>query len=302
VIILRYLSREILVTMLAVSSILLLIVMSGRFARYLAEATTGRISVDVLFTLIGYRMPEFLILILPLGLFIAILLAYGRIYIESEMVVLSACGMSQRQLVIYTLIPAVIISAVVAAFSLWLGPLGAQKTETLLLEQRQRSEFDALQEGRFQSLGKGQAITYIESLSNNRKRLNHVFVAQADNDPSRENLVVIIAESGEQILHPEYDQRYLILHQGKRYEGRPGSSNYAVMSFETYGQYKKHQMHRPQSGQDGPFTAIHSTANADQGAEINQINQNRRQHFEVAALTGIGATQRHSQQRHNHHE
>jgi lipopolysaccharide export system permease protein len=237
VIILRYLSREILVTMLAVSSILLLIVMSGRFARYLAEATTGRISVDVLFTLIGYRMPEFLILILPLGLFIAILLAYGRIYIESEMVVLSACGMSQRQLVIYTLIPAVIISAVVAAFSLWLGPLGAQKTETLLLEQRQRSEFDALQEGRFQSLGKGQAITYIESLSNNRKRLNHVFVAQADNDPSRENLVVIIAESGEQILHPDYDQRYLILHQGKRYEGRPGSSSYAVMSFDTYGQY-----------------------------------------------------------------
>jgi lipopolysaccharide export system permease protein len=236
-IILRYLSREIVVTMLAVSSVLLLIVMSGRFARYLAEATTGRISVDILFTLIGYRMPEFLVLILPLGLFIAILLAYGRLYIESEMVVLSACGMSQRQLVSFTLVSALLVSMVVAALSLWLGPLGAQKTELLLVEQRQRSEFDSLQEGRFQSLGKGQAITYVESLSTNRKRLNHVFVAQASEDSASGNFVVIVAESGEQMLHPDYDQRYLMLQKGVRYAGRPGSNNYEVMRFETYGQY-----------------------------------------------------------------
>lgn len=236
-IILRYLSREIMVTLLAVSSILLLIVMSGRFARYLAEATTGRISVDILFSLIAYRMPEFLVLILPLGMFIAILLAYGRLYIESEMVVLSACGMSQRQLISFTLVTAFLVSAVVASLSLWLGPLGAQKTDLLLSEQRQRSEFDSLQEGRFQALGKGQAITYVESLSNNRKRLENVFVAQMGTDASQENLVVIVAEAGEQMHNPEYDQRYLMLHNGIRYEGRPGSADYTVMRFNTYGQH-----------------------------------------------------------------
>jgi lipopolysaccharide export system permease protein len=237
VIILRYLSREIVVTMLAVSSVLLLIVMSGRFARYLAEATTGRISVDILFTLIGYRMPEFLMLILPLGLFIAILLAYGRLYIESEMVVLSACGMSQRQLLGYTMITAVVMSSVIALLSLWLGPLGAQKTELLFAEQRQRSEFDSLQEGRFQSLGKGQAITYIESLSSNRKRLNHVFVAQTDSNDENPSQAVMLAEYGEQMLHPDYDQRYLMLQNGVRYEGQPGTSNFKIMRFKTYGQY-----------------------------------------------------------------
>lgn len=236
-IILRYFSREIVVTMLAVSSVLLLIIMSGRFARYLAEATTGRISVDVLFTLIGYRMPEFLMLILPLGLFIAILLAYGRLYIESEMVVFSACGMSQRQLIGFTLVTAVLTSTVVAALSLWLGPLGAQKTELLLNEQRQRSEFDSLQEGRFQSLGKGQSITYVESLSSNRKRLNHVFVAQSDGEEQTAGQVVMMAEYGEQMLHPDYDQRYLMLNNGVRYEGRPGTSEFKVMRFKTYGQY-----------------------------------------------------------------
>src|SRR5690606_35019572 len=148
--------------MMAVSSILLLITMSSRFARYLAEATTGKISVEILFSLIGYRLPGFLELILPLGFFIAILLAYGRLYIDSEMVVFSACGMSQRQLIQITLVSALLVATIVAYFSLWLSPRGARRTELWLEEQRHRSEFDSLQNGRFQTLGKGQAMTYVE--------------------------------------------------------------------------------------------------------------------------------------------
>lgn len=236
-IIFRYLSREILLTMFAVSSILLLITMSSRFARYLAEATTGKISVDILFSLIGYRLPGFLELIVPLGFFIAILLVYGRLYIESEMVVLSACGMSQRQLVNITLVSAVLVAIMVAGFSLWLSPMGARQTELMLDEQRHRSEFDSLQEGRFQSLGRGQAMTYVESVSNNRKQLNHVFVAQVVGDMSQESVAVIVAESGQQMVHPKYGQRYLVLHNGYRYEGLPGNNNYKVMEFGTYGAY-----------------------------------------------------------------
>lgn len=235
-IIFRYLSREILLTMFAVSSILLLITMSSRFARYLAEATTGKISVDILFSLIGYRLPGFLELIVPLGFFIAILLVYGRLYIESEMVVLSACGMSQRRLVNITLVSALLVALLVAGFSLWLSPMGARQTELMLDEQRHRSEFDSLQEGRFQSLGRGQAMTYVESVSNNRKKLNHVFVAQVG-DMSQDSVAVIVAESGQQMVHPDYGQRYLVLQNGYRYEGLPGNNNYKIMEFSTYGAY-----------------------------------------------------------------
>lgn len=49
----------------------------------------------MLFLIMGYRMPGFLQLILPLGLFLGILLAYGRLYLDSEMTVLSATGMSK---------------------------------------------------------------------------------------------------------------------------------------------------------------------------------------------------------------
>ena len=48
------------------------------------RAAAGELSVDVLFSLIGYKMPSFLELILPLGLFLGILMSYGRLYLDSE--------------------------------------------------------------------------------------------------------------------------------------------------------------------------------------------------------------------------
>jgi lipopolysaccharide export system permease protein len=223
--------------MLAVSSILLLIIMTGRFVRYLADAAAGEIAVEVLFSIMGYRMPGFLELIFPLGFFIAILLAYGRLFVDSEMVVLSACGMSRNQLVIYTLIPALLVAGIVAALTFWISPLGIRQAETLLAQQRTRSEFDTILAGRFQQLGQGQTMAYVESVSHNNQRLNQLFVAQMDAGEQAERVAVIVAEYGEQAVHPLYGQRYLNLHNGRRYEGVPGSSDYQITEFVTYGQY-----------------------------------------------------------------
>lgn len=236
-IIFRYLSREVLVTMAAVSSILLLIIMSGRFVKYLAEAAAGDLSVDVLFTIMGYRLPGFLELVVPLGFFIAILLAYGRLYTDSEMVVFSACGISQRQLVAYTLVPALGIALFVGGLSLYVSPLGVRATETLLAEQRTRNEFETVQSGRFQALNQDAAIIYVEGVSNNRKRLEQVFVAESGNAEGDQRMAILVAEYGEQSTHEEYDQRYLNLHKGRRYEGQPGQADYQVTEFEIYGQY-----------------------------------------------------------------
>ena len=109
-IIYRYLAKEVLASMFAVSAILLLIIISSRFVHYLAEAAAGTLDASVLFTLMGFRMPSFLELILPLGFFIGILLAHGRLYVESEMTVLHACGMSEARLLKFTMMTAVIVA------------------------------------------------------------------------------------------------------------------------------------------------------------------------------------------------
>lgn len=233
-IIFRYLSRDLLVTALAVSAVLLTIFLSGKFGDYLDDAAEGKLAVDVLFTIITYRMPNLLELILPLGFYLAVLLAYGRMYIESEMVVLSATGMSQWQLVRMTMVPAIIVAAIVALFSFWLSPLGAQMTQQVLTEQRNRSEFESLQQGRFQAIGQGRIMTYVQQVSEDNKLLQNVFVAQRD---SQYGSTIVVAQTGTQAYNPEYGQRYLVLNNGYRYEGLPGTNEFTITSFSEWGRY-----------------------------------------------------------------
>lgn len=238
-IIFRYLAREVMVSMIAVSGVLLLIIMSGRFVKYLADAAAGRLSPEVLFAIMGYRMPGFLELILPLGLFIAFLLAYGRLYMESEMVVLSACGMSQKRLIAYSFMPAMFVAFIVALLSLVISPMGIEKAEAIFKDQKQRSEFDHLSPARFQTTQGGAGVTYAEQLSDDRKIMRHVFMAEMGDalDEEQTGLAVITAQTGEQVTDPESGQNYLKLKDGYRYSGNPGENDYQVVEFETYWQH-----------------------------------------------------------------
>lgn len=235
-IIFRYLSKNILVALFAVTAVLLLIVMSGRFIKYLAEAATGELAADVLFTIMGYRLPGFLELILPLGLFIGILMSYGRLYLDSEMTVLTACGMSTRKLVAYTMVPAVFIMLTVAVLSIKISPWGAAKVEDIFNAQDARTEFDTLIPGRFQQLGSGGRVTYTEKLTDKRTRMENVFISQRlEKQGGKPELVLLVAESGTQYIDESTGSHFLLLENGYRYDGNPGDPEYRITRYEKYG-------------------------------------------------------------------
>lgn len=232
-IVFRYLNRQIMVSMFAVSSILLLVFMSGRFLKYLAEAAEGELAGDVLFAIMAYRFPGFLELILPLGLFIGILLAYGRMYLESEMTVLFACGVSDSQLLGKTLIGAVPVMLVVASMSLFISPWGMGQVEQIFNEQKKATEFEMLAPGRFQDFTSGSRVTYTEGLSDDKRELQGVFIAEYARDG--EGVTLITAESGSQLIDEETGSRFLILEDGGRFQGTPGELDYNVTRFGAYG-------------------------------------------------------------------
>ncbi|WP_268799743.1 LPS export ABC transporter permease LptF [Pseudomonas huanghezhanensis] len=236
-IVFRYLSREVLVTLSAVSAVLLVIIMSGRFIKYLAQAASGALDPGVLFLIMGFRLPGFMQLILPLGLFLGILLAYGRLYLESEMTVLAATGMSQQRLLLITLAPAALVSLLVAWLSFSLAPQGATQFSLLINKQDAMTEFDTLVPGRFQALRDGTRVTYTEQLSEDRVNLGGVFISEkrmsSDNAKDR-GITVLVAEKGHQEIKDD-GSRYLILENGYRYDGNPGEANYRAIKYDTYG-------------------------------------------------------------------
>lgn len=232
-IIFRYLTRQLLISMTAVAGILLLIFMSGRFIKYLADAAAGELAPDVLFTIIGYRLPSFLELILPLALFLGILLAYGRMYLESEMTVLRACGMSNGQLIKLTMGSALMVMAIVASMSLYLSPWGIQKVERIFDAQAKMTEFELLAPGRFQPLKSGERVTYTEALSSDKREMQNVFIAEKGRGGSSPS--VVFARTGTQQVDPQTGERFIVLHDGARFQGSPGKLDFRVLEFEEYG-------------------------------------------------------------------
>ncbi|MFT5561735.1 MAG: lipopolysaccharide export system permease protein [Candidatus Azotimanducaceae bacterium] len=220
--------------MLAVAAIVLVISMGWRFSGYLSEAASGGLTKDVLFLIMLYRLPGFLELILPISFFLAIMLTYGRLYVDSEMVVLESTGMSPLKLISITLSFSMLIMAATAVISLWLKPAGEAKFEVLFIDQRNLTEFDTLAPGRFQSLRSGKRVTYTEALDDGGD-LRNVFIAeQADEDDLGE-LTVVNAERGNTQIDAS-GNRFLVLLDGTRYSGKPGLSDYRVIQYEEYGQ------------------------------------------------------------------
>lgn len=221
--------------MFAVSFVLLLIIMSARMAAYLGEAASGKLDAGVLFTLMAYRLPGYLELIFPLGLFIGILLAYGRMYTDSEMTVLAACGMSERKVVLYTLYSSLCVAILVAVLSMFVGPQGVRASEALLAEQRGRTDFETLKPERFHPMDEDNGVTYAQSISVDKQRLHNVFMASQAKGEETE-LTVMTAESGETVINEKNGRKYLLLKNGRRYIGRPGEVDYRIVDFDVYSQ------------------------------------------------------------------
>jgi len=257
--------------MLAVSLILLMVLVSGRLIKYLAEAASGNISADVLLTIMGYTLLDYIGLIMPLGLFIGILLTYGRLYLDSEMTVMSATGMSYRRLLGYSLIPAIGVSAIVSCFSLWIGPWGMLQRDELFRIQNTRTEFDTLAPGRFQTLGGGNRVTYTERLSDDRKVLQNVFISQRTTERGKEPQInLLVAETAFQHIDEETGDRFLLLRNGYRYDGKPGDLDYQVIQYDEYG-FRLPQRALAEASDDSELKTLGQLWRSDNPADMAQL-------------------------------
>lgn len=245
VIIFRYLTKEVLHTFIAVTAVLLLIFLSNLFVRYIGFAMQGDLPVGLVFTIVAIQVPYLLSALLPLAFFIALLLAYGRLYLDSEMIVLFACGMSRARLIRITLSIAFVLSLITAIMMLWMTPHLLSYRNNLLKQARADVEMQLLFPGSFQILNNGAQVVYVESLTSKRDRARNVFAAVRSQNNVAQNLDVlsqnqaewniISAEKGYRRVDPEQRAQYIELQDGYRYLGIPGNVDYSIAKFATFG-------------------------------------------------------------------
>lgn len=229
----RYITRELLAVLVVTTLVLLLIGAGGRFIGYLQDAVAGKYAADTLLTIIRLRLPEFLQLIIPFSLYFAVLLTLSRLHAESEMVVLQTGGLGTLRLLLWIAWPALLLCACVAWLALDLSPRSNQRLGEFFLEQRARQDFQNVNPGVFNINSRETRVLYAETVSEDRERLGTVFIWERLAD-GRE--ATTWAQTGRQRLDPQTGSQFLVLDNGRRYEGTPGSTEYRVIEFNTLGQ------------------------------------------------------------------
>ncbi|HCM47855.1 MAG TPA: LPS export ABC transporter permease LptF [Colwellia sp.] len=236
-IIFRYLLKEVAKTQLAVFLVLMTIFISQKFVRVLGDASEGSIPGQLVMTFIALKIPDLASFILPLSLFLGVLLAYGRIYADSEMTVLHACGVSEWYVVRVTLVLAVITAILTGIFTLYLAPLASEYQYTVKEELAADSGLSALVSGRFQQTGNQDAVVFIHDKDRETNSFNKVFVAQlpkGDNTgASIINSSLVYAKTGK-VFEDEQGSQQLVLGDGIRYHRDIDSKEFQSVAFDKY--------------------------------------------------------------------
>jgi len=230
---LRYLTFDVITHTLAVSLVLFLVVFSGRFIKYLAEAAIGDLSASILLPVMLYKLPAFFELILPLGFYLGLLLSFGRLYADSEMVIFRASGTSQVQLFQQVAPATLLMTLGVAIIALFAGPYGGLKANALLSEPRSAEGMHVLAEGRFKKQRGGDYVTYVERIDDDG-RMDTVFVAERQRSESGISLSATLASAGVIEIDQASGRRYLALSDGKRYDMAPGRAELTEAQFSGY--------------------------------------------------------------------
>ena len=227
----RYIFREIAQTWLAVTMVLLFILLTNQFARVLGDVAKDKLPKDAIFQIIGLTGLQYLTILVPIGLFISVMLALGRLYADSEMPAMMACRVGP--LGIYRPLSWIMIPLVagVAWLAMDVAPRALTEIERIGMEARRQADLASIEPGRFTSDKTGGAVVYAEKVLG-PGTVENVFL-QRRTDSGR--IEVVIAERGEQRDSDDPNTRFFILYNGRRYEGVPGTSNFRVMKFAEHG-------------------------------------------------------------------
>ncbi|MFO6422719.1 LPS export ABC transporter permease LptF [Motilimonas sp. KMU-193] len=226
----RYLLRETVKTQFAVLFILLLIFISQKFVRVLADAVNGNIPADLVMTILWLNLPSLGSLMIPISLFIAVLLAHGRLYAESEMVVMTACGYSPRNVLKSTMILAFLTAAAAASITFYLAPSANEKEREVIESAQADAGLATLVEGRFHSVPGDAGVVYVENYEKGFQ-LNKIFAAHWPKEEGTRPSV-ISAKSGK--VTEQDGAEILTLYDGQRVEGMSGSKDYQVTYFDSF--------------------------------------------------------------------
>ena len=225
----RALTREMALTTGAVLTVLMAIALVILFIRLLGDVARGELANEAVFTFLGFSLLYFLPVLMSIALFAGVLLPLSRMWRDSEMVIWFSAGLSLTQWMRPVLAFAVPFTMVIFILTLALNPWVLTKKAEYRQDLRSHSESSLIAPGLFVESEAGQRVYYVESLNPLTGIVRNVFMQSRIDG----QLGLVVAQEGYRT--ELFDgSRYLVLKNGRRYEGIPGQLDYRIVQFERY--------------------------------------------------------------------
>jgi len=205
------------------------IAVTTRLIRLLGQAAGGKFPSDAVFAFLGFFALGALPVLLSLTMFISVLLTMTRSWRDSEMVIWFASGQPLTAWLRPVMLFALPQIAVIGALSLFISPWAAQMAGQYTSKIEQRDDVSRVTPGVFGETANRTRVFFVESVSGDSSAVQNVFVSSVHGTKSG----VSMSRSGHTETAPNGD-RFIVLEQGRRYEGAPGDPEYRVTEFDRY--------------------------------------------------------------------
>lgn len=226
----RYIQFEALENLFRIIGLLLLIYASNKFVIILSDVAIGKIPRDLFLTLLAYKIISVLPTFLPFTLLLAVVLTYSRLINDKEMVVLLSSGVSGLQLLKIVFRFSVYVCSIAVVVVFYIAPWAEAKIIDINNQAKQESEINGIVSGQFKEFNDGNGSVYIESISNDSKSMNGIFMHNIKNGKSG----ILTSDNAHFKTDEKLGNRYLVFQDGKRYIGEAGELGYQITNFKSY--------------------------------------------------------------------
>ena len=119
---------------------------------------------------------------------------------------------------------------VVGMVALVVSPWANQQIVELRQRFEQREDVSQVAPGQFRESRSSNRVFFVESVNREQTEVSNVFVVQHDGPR-----MIVVASRGGKVENQDNGDRFLVLEDGRRYDGDWGGVEYSLMEFERYG-------------------------------------------------------------------
>ncbi len=226
----KALRRDLLNLAGVVFATLFVIMLTTSLIRFLGRAASDRVDTASVLPLIAFNAINVLPVLLVLTVYVAVLMSLTRAFRDSEMVIWFASGMSLTAWIRPVLGVAVPVAVLVALVAFVVAPWANRQANEYHQRFAQREDVSQVAPGRFRESVSANRVFFVESLNEEQTEVRNVFVTQAQGD----SLSVVVSRSGSIENRPD-GSRFLVLEDGRRYDGTRAQADFRLMEFGRYG-------------------------------------------------------------------